>query len=155
MYRPPPLRSQSPPDRANQTSGTLGAKPNASSEGRTGRVRFVSHRGKQILYVDATNCTGKEVIAIAGEVQRIVTTQPRNSVLVLSDLTGAQFSRNAVTRMKEVAVFDRPYVKKSAMVGTESLPEVFYKALQTFSRREFPRFNTREDAMDWLVREDI
>ena len=126
MYRPPPLHSHSPPDRsAYQTSGSLGATPNASCEGRAGRVRFVSHRGKQILLVDAINCTGKEVTAIAGEVQRIVTAQPRNSVLVLSDLTGAQFSRNALTRMKEVAVFDRPHVKKSAMVGTESLPDVF------------------------------
>jgi anti-sigma B factor antagonist len=40
------------------------------------------------------------------------------------------------------------------MVGAESLPEVFYEALKTFSRREFHRFKTREEAMDWLVRED-
>ena len=40
------------------------------------------------------------------------------------------------------------------MVGAESLPEVFYKALKTFARREFPRFKTREEALDWLVRED-
>jgi hypoxanthine phosphoribosyltransferase len=126
MYRSPPLRSHCPPDRsANQTSGSLVAASDVSSEGRARRVRWVSHRGKQILLVDAINCTGKEVTAIAGEVQRIVAAQPRNSVLVLSDLTGARFSRNALTRMKEVAVFDRPHVKKSAMVGTESLPDVF------------------------------
>ena len=35
---------------------------------------------------------------IAGEVQRIVTAQPRSSTLTLSDFTGAQFSRAAVTR---------------------------------------------------------
>ncbi len=56
--------------------------------------------------------------------------------------------------MKEVAVFDRPYVKRAAIVGAESLPNAFYEALKTFSRREFPRFNTREGAMDWLVREE-
>ncbi len=92
---------------------------------------------------------------IVGEVQRLVSAQPRKSVLILSDLTGAQFSRDTVTRMKEVAVFDRPYVKRSAMVGAESLPKVFYEALKTFSRREFPRFKTREEAIDWLVREDV
>jgi hypothetical protein len=62
--------------------------------------------------------------------------------------------RDAITRMKEVAVFDRPYVRRAAIVGAESLSNVFYEALKTFSRREFPRFNTREEAMNWLVREE-
>jgi len=118
------------------------------------RVRFITHQGMQILFVDVTNCAAEEVIELLTEVQRIVTAQPRASVLALGDLTGAQFSRAAVTRMKEVAVFDRPYVKRAALVGAESLPKVYYEALQTFSQREFRRFNMREEAMDWLVREE-
>jgi hypothetical protein len=117
------------------------------------RVRFIHHDGKQVLLIDLTNCRAEEVRKIVGEVQHIVTAQPRKSVLTLSDLTGAQFSRDAFTRMKEVAVFDRPYVKRAALVAAESLPEVFYKALKTFSRREFLRFKTREEALDWLVQE--
>jgi hypothetical protein len=117
-------------------------------------VRFITHQGKQILFIDLTNCAAEEVIELLPEVQRIVTAQPRNSVLTLTDLTGAQFSRAAVTRMKEVAVFDKPYVKRAALVDTESLPQVFYQALKTFSQREFCRFKTREEAMDWLVREE-
>jgi hypothetical protein len=118
------------------------------------RVRFITHQGKQILFTDVTNCAAEEVIELLTKVQRMVTAQPRNSVLTLGDLTGTNFSRAAVTRLKEVAVFDRPYVKLAAMVGAESLPKVFYDALKTFSRREFLRFKTREEAMDWLVRED-
>jgi hypothetical protein len=116
------------------------------------RVRFLTHQGKQILFIDLTNGSAEEVIERLTEVQRMVTAQPRESVLTLSDLTGAQFSRTAVTRMKEVAVFDKPYVKRAALVGAESLPKVFYDALKTFSQREFRRFKTREEAMDWLVR---
>jgi hypothetical protein len=51
-------------------------------------------------------------------------------------------------------VFDRPYVKRAAFVGAQSLPKVFYEALKTFSQREFRKFKTREEAMDWLVREE-
>jgi len=115
------------------------------------RVRFVTHRGKQILFIDLTNCIAEEVIELLPEVQRTVTAQPPKSVLTLSNLTGTQFSRAAVTRMKEVAVFDRPYVQRAALVGAESLPQVFYEALRTFSQREFRRFNALEEAMDWLV----
>ena len=118
------------------------------------RVRFVTHQGRQILFIDMTNCVSEEVMVIASEVQRIVTAQPRNPVPTLSDLTGGEFRRDAITRRKEVAVFDRPYVKRAAIVGAESLPNVFYEALKTFSRREFPRFKTREEAMNWLVREE-
>jgi hypothetical protein len=78
------------------------------------RVRFITHQGQQILLVDLTNCNAEEVMQTAAEAQRIVTAQLSKSVLTLSDLTGAQFSRDAVTRMKEVAVFDRSYVKGSA-----------------------------------------
>ena len=70
------------------------------------RVRFITHRGKQVLLADLTNCDAEEVIKLLTEVQRMVTAQPRNSVLTLGDFAGAQFSRDAVTRMKEVAVFD-------------------------------------------------
>jgi hypothetical protein len=118
------------------------------------RVRFITHRDRKILFVDMSNCPAQEVIKIADEVRRIVTAQRRESVFILSDLTGAQFSRAAVARIKEVAVFDRPYVLRSALVGIESLPKVFYEALKTFSRREFPGFRTREEAMDWLVAEE-
>jgi hypothetical protein len=45
-----------------------------------------------------------------------VTTQPRGSVLILSDFTGASFDEEAIRAMKESAVFDKPYIKKSAWV---------------------------------------
>jgi hypothetical protein len=103
----------------------------------------MTHEGKQILFIDVTNCAAEEVIELLTEVQRTVTAQPPKSALTLSDLTGARFSRSAVTRMKEVAVFDRPYVKRAAFVGAQSLPKVFYEALKTFSQREFRKFKTR------------
>src|SRR5712692_9700731 len=93
--------------------------------GRVDRVRFITHQGKQILFIDMTNCVSEEAMLIASEVRRVVTAQPRNSVLTLSDLTGGELRRDAITRMKEVAVFDRPYVKRAAIVGAESLPNVF------------------------------
>ena len=100
-----------------------------------------------------TDCTAAQVIKIVNEVKRTVTSQPRDSVLTLIDLTGAHVNRDAITRFKEVAVYDRPYVKRAAFLGADSLPKVYFEALKTFSRREFHRFNTREEAMDWLVKD--
>ena len=117
----------------------------------TDRVGFITYRDQQILLLDFTNCTPQEVEEIANEARRIITAQPQNSVLVLADFTGAQFSRDAVTRIKEVTTYDRPYVKRAAWVNTETLPKVFYEAIKVFSQREFPIFATREQALEFLV----
>jgi len=115
------------------------------------RIRFVEHKGKQILLVDVSHCAPTEVAKIALLVPSYVTSEPRASVLLLADFTGAEFDRVAIDRMKESAVFDRPHLKRSAWVGIEKLPKVFYEHIKNFSQRDLPVFETREEAMDWLV----
>jgi hypothetical protein len=117
------------------------------------RIQFISHQKKQILCVDFSNCLPHEVEKIVRSVPDYVTTQPRNSVLVLSDFTGASFDRDAIRAIKETAVFDKPYVKKSALVGGGNLSEVLGQSLRDFSSREFPTFKSREEALIWLIDE--
>src|SRR5207237_1796438 len=92
------------------------------------RIRFFAHEGKQILLVDLSNCSADEVQTIARTVPDYVTSQPRGSVLILTDFAGASFDRDALLAMKESAVFDKPFVKKSALIRTESLQRQFYEA---------------------------
>ena len=117
------------------------------------RVGFIVHKGKQVLVLDFTNCAPEEVKSVSDEVVRIITAQPENSVLVLADFAGAQFSKDSVTRLKEATTYDRPYVKRVAWVHAGSLPKVLYEAIKTFSQREFPIFETREQALDFLVQD--
>jgi hypothetical protein len=119
------------------------------------RIRFTNHGGKKILLVDFSNCPANEVEEIARAVPDYVTVNPHGSVLVLTDFTGAAFDRDALRAMKETAVFDKPYVKKSALIGTESLPRDFYEDMTRFSRRELPIFETREEALDWLAADSV
>ena len=117
------------------------------------RIRFIEHQGRQILLVDLSHCSAGEVEKISRLVPSYVTSEPRGSVLLLADFTGAEFDRSAIDRLKQGAVFDRPYLRRSAWVGIESLPKVFYEHIKSFSRRELPTFKTREEAMEWLVQE--
>jgi hypothetical protein len=117
------------------------------------RLRFIKHKGHAIYVVDLTHCTAKELLLLLDLVRADIARQAPGSLLTLADLTGAQIDKNVATRMKEVLVLDRPYVKRSAWVGTESLPHVFYEHFKSFSQRELPAFEPREEAMDWLVKE--
>ena len=117
------------------------------------RIQFITHKGKQVLLVDLSNCSAREADEICHRVPRIVTAQPKASVLLLGDFTGAKFDKKAFTTLKDGVVFDRPHVKRSAWVGIESLPKVFYQNVKTFSQRDLPSFKTREEALEWLVQE--
>jgi len=115
------------------------------------RLRFVKHEGHAIFLIDFSNCTAKELLLLLEQVRADIARHAPASVLVLADFTGAQIDKKVATRIKEVLVLDRPYVKRSAWVGTESLPRVFYEHFKSFSQRELPLFKTREEAMEWLV----
>ena len=82
-----------------------------------------------------------------------VAAQPRGSVLLLADFSGSKFDKAAIEALKKATVFDRPHIKRSAWVGMESLPKVFYENIKSFSQRALPTFKTREEALDWLVEE--
>jgi hypothetical protein len=115
------------------------------------RLRFIRHKGHAIYLIDFTQCTAKELLLLLDQVRSDIARHEPGSVLTLADFTGAQVDKNVATRVKEVLVLDRPYVKRSAWVGTENLPHVFYEHFKSFSQRELPLFKTREEAMEWLV----
>jgi hypothetical protein len=117
------------------------------------RISFIKHKGKPIMLVDLSNCEAKEILLLLDEAQRTVARHERGSLLTLGDMTGAHIDRAVATRMKEVLVLDRPFVKRSAWVGVDSVPRVYFENIKTFSQRQLPSFKTREEAMDWLVSE--
>ncbi len=118
------------------------------------RVRFITHRGKRVLLIDHTGSTPDEMRRTMDEVEHIVTSEPPNSLLTLSDFTGTGFDKTSADRMKVVAAKDRPHVRRAALVGAESIPDVYYHNLESFSARHFPKFKTREEALDWLTGDD-
>lgn len=117
------------------------------------RLRFIKHHGHAIYFIDFTHCSAKELLLLLDQIRADIARHAPGSVLTLADFTGAQIDKNVATRVKEVLVLDRPYVKRSAWVGTESLPNVFYEHFKSFSQRELPLFKTRKEAMEWLVQE--
>lgn len=117
------------------------------------RIQFITHQGKRILFVDCSGCSAEELEKMSQLVPSYVSAEPKGSLLVLADFTGAHFDRKALEQMKQGTVYDRPYIKRSAWFGTDTLPHVFYEHLKNFSQRDLPTFKTKEEALDWLVKE--
>ncbi|MGE5206383.1 MAG: hypothetical protein ACM3PW_12270 [Chlamydiota bacterium] len=117
------------------------------------RVRFITHQGQRILLADCSGCTAAQLATICDLVPSYVTAEPRGSVLLLADFTNAQVDRNAVEHLKKAMVFDRPHIKRSAWIGAAGFPKAFYENVKAFTAREFPVFETREQALAYLVGE--
>jgi hypothetical protein len=118
------------------------------------RIRFIDHRGKRILLVDCTDCNPRQVTTISDLLPSYVTAEPRGSVLILADFTGAQVDRATVESIKKSAVYDRPHLKRSAWVVKNNIPKAFLDAVRLFSVRDLPTFPTREQALTYLVGEE-
>jgi hypothetical protein len=118
------------------------------------RIRYITYRGQRILLVDYTDCTAAQFATICDLVPSYVTPEPEHTVLLLADFSNAQLDRDALEHVKLAAVFDRPHLKRSAWVITPSFPKAFYENVKAFSVRELRVFQTREQAMHYLVAED-
>ncbi|HKW26759.1 MAG TPA: hypothetical protein VJN48_13320 [Terriglobales bacterium] len=118
------------------------------------RVRFITHRGQRILLVEYDGCTAAQFSTICDLVPSYVTAEPKGSVLLLADFTNAQMDREGLEHLKKATVFDRPHLKRSAWVVTNGFPKAFYENVKAFSVRDLPTFNTREQALSYLVAED-
>jgi hypothetical protein len=117
------------------------------------RIRFIVHDGKKILEVDLARCSAAEVEKIVRALPDHVTAEPRASVRMLIDFSGASFDPEAFRTMRETAIFNKPYIKKTAWIGAESFPESHREDVSNYSRREFPVFTERKGALDYLSKD--
>ena len=115
------------------------------------RILFLTFHNHQVLLADCSNCSPDELAAVIDDVPRHVTREPLGSVLLLADFSHSVFNKETVEHLKLAAVFDRPHLKKSAWVLTQNLPATLYESVRSFSGREIPTFESREEALEYLV----
>lgn len=120
---------------------------------KSNRIRFVTHKLKQILLLDFTHiekaADAMEVVAFARE---FVAKQPPNSLFTLSDITDSHYDRDVTAGLQELAKHNKPYVIAGAAVGVSGLQKVVFRSILAFSgRKNIKLFDDRESAMDWLA----
>ena len=117
------------------------------------RVEFIEHRGQRVLLIDYSNLQDeREMLEMIEERREVVSKEPPGSVLTLADLTGAQVSRQALQGIKEANAVERPFVRRAALVGADTIsPKGSVEAVAAFAAKDFGRFATREEALEWLV----
>ncbi|HEY1940447.1 MAG TPA: hypothetical protein VGJ33_21145 [Candidatus Angelobacter sp.] len=119
----------------------------------TGRVRFMDHLGKRILFINYSHCDVAMLKAVAEEGNRVISHEPPNSVLTLNDVTGTTFDKESVAVLQAKVAANAPYVRRAAVIGISGLQRLIYEGVQAFARRRLPLFENRKEALSWLVRD--
>ena len=117
------------------------------------RIRVIDYKGKEIVYLDFSDCNVNEVFEILEMAKKIIRIQPLNSVLTLTNVSGTKYNREVIQAMKEFANDNKPFVKAGAVVGIDGLKKIVYDAITRFSERNLPAFDDSEKAKDWLIRQ--
>jgi hypothetical protein len=119
------------------------------------RIKFIEHRGKQILHLDFSGAKADEVLAVIEKAKTVISAKPAGSVRTLTDVTGAAFNSEVSDAMKAFVNHNKPYVSASAVVGVTGLKQIIYNAVVKFSGRNLVAFDTTDQAKDWLVRQEL
>jgi len=117
----------------------------------TQRLQFEVHAGQRILVIDYSHCNVEQMKELIEITHTLIASQLPNSVLTLSDVTGATFNIEVVEQIKELTRHNAPYVRKGALIGVTGLQALIYSAVQSFSKRNIPLFNNKEEALKYLL----
>jgi hypothetical protein len=117
------------------------------------RVNYISHKGRQILFLDCSGCKAEDFPTIIKEAGKLIRVEPPNSVLTLTDVTGARYNLEVTESLKEFTKGNKPFVTAGAVVGLDALKKIVYNGVMHFSGRNLLAFDDIEKAKDWLIEE--
>lgn len=117
------------------------------------KVRFIQHKGVQIILLDFVDIVDTEIgLEAVAEASRFIGALPHTrSALTCTDATGTRYDRRIIDALKVLAEANRPIVKAAAIVSTSSIHRAAASMLAMVSRRKLESFDTRDKALDWLA----
>jgi hypothetical protein len=116
------------------------------------RIRWITHKGKKILYADYKGLkTDEELIANLHLEAKFMKESP-TKVLSLADYTGIEGNKRVMAELKKLGKeILKEKTEKSAVLGVTGLKAVLLIAYNTITRDKVVPFNTEQEALDYLA----
>lgn len=119
------------------------------------RSTWIEHKGKKIFYQDFSRqfYNSAAVKAELQEVQKIVCSQPKDSLLVLSDFRDTSVGSDLLSSMNAASNATKEYVHKTAVLGVTGMKRKLADLLTALTGQPLKYFDDIEAAKNWLVEE--
>ncbi len=118
------------------------------------KSHWITHKGKKIFYADYSNL-GADTASLRAEAQAVVdvvSQEPPQTVLTLSNVEGTMGTPTALAIMEDTASKLNAHSQKRAVIGLSGLRKQFLTIVNKIaSHNPLVAFDDIEQAKDWLV----
>ncbi len=120
------------------------------------RSKWIDYQEHKIFFQDFSKLfyNSAAVKAELDEVQKIVISQPKNSLLVLTDMRDTNVGRELISDMNAASAATKDYVKKTAVLGVTGVKRKLADLLTALTGQQLKYFDDIELAKNWLVQEE-
>lgn len=118
---------------------------------------FIEYSGKKILYLNFVNMKKEDIPTYIEETKKLLLPNPPGSVLFLANVYKMSFDKETVKNFVGFFKFNKPFSKRTAIIGLDSIKKMLYEASLVLSGRGaenirvFDGPNAETKAKDWLI----
>lgn len=116
-------------------------------------IKYINHKGKQVLYIDYSNCkTIEETLAVL-ELVKEEYLRTTGSILTLNNFEGAFGSSEYMKKANEYGkeIFNARTAKNAAL-GVTGIKKILLYGYNAVVRDKIVPFDSKEEALDYLVK---
>ena len=96
----------------------------------------------------------KDAIKETGKFRERLLRSGKKDLLLLVDVTGSELNLEIYDKLKRHGLLTKPVTRKEAVVGMKKF-RFIVNVFNIATGMSFKMFDTREDAMDWLLGESV
>jgi hypothetical protein len=120
-------------------------------------IAFIEHKGRRVLMLDFARVREPaELLRLIAEAKAMVAAQPkRKELLTVVDVEGIRINEEILRAFVGLAAHNTPWVLASAVAIPNQLGQVITRAQGVMANRTLKMFDTRSQALDWVVAEAV
>ncbi len=118
------------------------------------KSKWIEHKNTKIFFQDFANHDLGESDAIReelAEVEKVVTAEAENSVLVLADFRNTTIGRDLMDILTDASKHTKGHIKKTAVLGITGTKRFLANILMGITGQQLVAFDDETKAKDWLV----
>lgn len=117
------------------------------------RYYFINYQNKNILVLDFSNLSGKDIYKLLNSSKLFISKQPKKSVLCLINITNLKYDIDTLNAFKDYVTDNEKYILASALYGASFFQSM---AVETFAKSAsipIKICKSELDSKNWLVHE--
>lgn len=114
--------------------------------------QYITHKSKEILFIDYSGCETKEEVFKILEESTGIIAQHAGGALVLVNFEGLSGSREIMQKVKEMSGKVDHKVAKRAVLGVTGLKKILLQGFNRVAKTKAVPFDTKDQALDFLIK---